>query len=40
MLVLVLGGLPQALKTSVMSLMVTMGEVEASDAHASFDEFL
>jgi hypothetical protein len=39
MLILVLGSFPQALKTSVMSLMVSMGEVEASNAHAGFDEF-
>jgi hypothetical protein len=40
MLVLVLGGLAQAPKTSGMSLMVTMRKVEAGDAHTSIDEFL
>lgn len=40
MLVLVLGGLAQAPKTSEMSFMVTVRKIEAGDAHTSLNEFL
>lgn len=40
MLILVLGRLPQPIQASLVSLVITVREVEPSDVHAGIDEAL